>query len=583
MIVAACQVQWEKDKDRHVSHRRLGLDEGLVEEFPPVEPHATAADHLKSRGRLEVAPKDATAGKEEWTGNSKSGSLNRETQRNQLIAALIAGRRVLNQRTLARSNPGNEPENEAPRIVWDSHQKLPFGELCSSHWESGTINGLLTDVHALNGHYFCLSALPVRTDGQTGVLMVFPPVQTFTGTKACTSMSGHEYPRQPWLHLQKYEVLCSNCVLLIMSGSGITTFEEIILGAGEAFNIDPKMGLGRLSTKAHAGNPFVNKVSIGGVSPLVPPLPGQIDGTVTQGNSKTRTGDGSLTRSDVHIGDNRNFNQTLWDQDLEQLAALGDDGPDGPATVFNLQTLVGMARHNLETDQVLDLERTGTARRLRFWAHPSPLRLWQHCPSGFLAITMKTEFFVADPKPPAPFNISQGCGNYWDVLVHAVPASLANVTGIFKQNVDLLTGILFNASGRNSGNPPWSKKDTVPPPVFRIPLYSLAALMQTQYLGTAARSGGSRCTCGSKNTGGRASVIYAHDCYRTNDPVNLRHPFVEHTRDVDHISSLPNYSTKIMRRCRPSSVVETSADPPLKLAAEPTARSMENKLERVEL
>ncbi|KAJ7848181.1 hypothetical protein B0H14DRAFT_3867300, partial [Mycena olivaceomarginata] len=318
-------------------------------------------------------------------------------------------------------------------------------------------------------------------DGQTGVLMVFPPVQTFTGTKrvpdadhpfiapgpndmrgpcpGMNTLANHGYISR------KYKVLCSNCVLLIMSGSGITTFEEIILGAGEAFNIDPKMA----------------------------------------------SGDGSLTRSDVHIGDNRNFNQTLWDQDLEQLAALGDDGPDGPATVFNLQTLVAMARHNLETDQILDLEFAIPFRRLNLvygapslvlgqvfflnadsngtdtdsiasvfangttqqstkrimtsffmnqtfpenWhraavpvlGSPIPAEVMAALPEWVPGHNDENGVFVADPKPPAPFNISQGCSNYWDVLVNAVPASLANVTGIFKQNVDLLTGILFNASG----------------------------------------------------------------------------------------------------------------------------------------
>ncbi|KAJ7801768.1 hypothetical protein B0H14DRAFT_2894540 [Mycena olivaceomarginata] len=288
-----------------------------------------------------------------------------------------------------------------------------------------------------------------------------------------------------------------------ISRNGITTFEEIILGAGEAFNIDPKMASVVYPRKLTRGNPFVNKVSIGGVSPLVPPLPGQIDGPVTQGIAKHGRveGDGSLTRSDVHIGDNRNFNQTLWDQDLEQLAALGDDGPDGPATVFNLQTLVAMARHNLETDQILDLEvcapslvlgqvfflnadsngtdtdsiasvfANGTTQQstkrimTSFFMNQTFPENWHRAAVPVLGSPIPAEVmaalpewvpghnddengvFVADPKPPAPFNISQGCSNYWDVLVNAVPASLANVTGIFKQNVDLLTGILFNASG----------------------------------------------------------------------------------------------------------------------------------------
>jgi hypothetical protein len=39
---------------------------------------------------------------------------------------------------------------------------------------------------------------------------------------------------------------------------------------------------------------------------------------------------------------------------LQRLAKFGDDGPDGPATVFNLQTLIEMKRLNLESDQALD-------------------------------------------------------------------------------------------------------------------------------------------------------------------------------------------------------------------------------------
>jgi hypothetical protein len=81
------------------------------------------------------------------------------------------------------------------------------------------------------------------------------------------------------------------------------------------------------------GNPFANKISIGGVSPLVPPLPGKIDGPVTGGIAKhgrfegvdrksvlhfvflfsLMAGDASMTRADAFIGDNRNFQDILYD------------------------------------------------------------------------------------------------------------------------------------------------------------------------------------------------------------------------------------------------------------------------------
>jgi hypothetical protein len=104
---------------------------------------------------------------------------------------------------------------------------------------------------------------------------------------------------------RKYGVLfCSNCVSLILSRSGITSFEEIILGTEEAFNLNRDMASAmaannmvrmsmfrRISSviyprKLTRGNPFVNKISIGGVSSFVPPLPGQIDGPETQGIAK---------------------------------------------------------------------------------------------------------------------------------------------------------------------------------------------------------------------------------------------------------------------------------------------------------
>ncbi|KAJ7280838.1 Chloroperoxidase [Mycena rebaudengoi] len=306
-------------------------------------------------------------------------------------------------------------------------------------------------------------------DSQRGTLMVLPPRQTDTGTKRVPD-ADHPFiaPGPNDMRGPAMNTLANHGYI---SRNGITTFEEIILGAGEAFNIDPVMASGMAALNLLTrGNPFVNKISIGGVSPFVPPLPGQIDGPETQGIAKHGRveGDGSMTRSD-----------TLWDMDLE-LAELGDDGPDGPATVFNLQTLIEMQRQNLATDQVLDPEFAIPSRRLNFifgttqqatkrimtsffmnqtfpenWfraaapilGSPIPAEVAAALPEWVPGHNDENGVFVADPQPPAPFNISSGCRGYWDNLVNAVPGTLANVTGIFKQNVDLLTGILFKASG----------------------------------------------------------------------------------------------------------------------------------------
>ncbi|KAF9028894.1 Cloroperoxidase [Hymenopellis radicata] len=351
-------------------------------------------------------------------------------------------------------------------------------------------------------------------DGQTGVVMVIPPRQTDTGTKPIPDADhpfiapGPNDMRGPCPGLN---TLANHGYI---SRNGITSFEEIIIAAQEAYNIDRTMAVGMASLNMLArGNAFVNKISIGGVSPLVPPLPGQIDGPETRGIAAHGRGEGdaSMTRSDVHIGDNRNFNQTLWDETLEILAKFGDDGPDGPATVFNLETLIDMTRQTLESDQFLDPEfaipirrfalvfdgpglimrqrvckwynykvqalhdgdsshNTGTTklatRRIitTFFMNQTFPENWHRAAVPILGGSIPSEImaalpewvpghndengvFVADPPVPAPFNITSTCATFWDNFANSVPGTLVNVTGVFKQNVDMLTALLFNASG----------------------------------------------------------------------------------------------------------------------------------------
>ncbi|KAJ7231824.1 Chloroperoxidase [Mycena rebaudengoi] len=320
-------------------------------------------------------------------------------------------------------------------------------------------------------------------DLQTGTLMVLPPRQTDTGTKRIPDAQHPFIPPGP--HDQRGPCPAMNTLANhgYVSRDGITTFEEIILAGVEAFNIDrdtiANMAAVNMITR---GNPFVNKISIGGISPLVPPLPYKIDGPYTQGIQKHGRveGDASLTRSDTFIGDNRNFNQTLWDMDLVQLAAFGDDGPDGPKTVFNLQSLIEIKRQNYESDQALNpkeqisdlclLLTIGTTKqatgrimtsffmnqtfpenwfRAAVPVTPSPIvgQMAAALPQWRAGRNNGNGIYVADDPPPPPFNVTAGCGNYWDQLSNGTPGSLAHVTGIFKQNVDLLNGIMFHASG----------------------------------------------------------------------------------------------------------------------------------------
>ncbi|KAJ7239836.1 Chloroperoxidase [Mycena rebaudengoi] len=332
-------------------------------------------------------------------------------------------------------------------------------------------------------------------DGRRGILMVLPPRQTDTGTKRIPDVY-HPFIA-PGPNDQRGPCPAMNTLANhgYISRNGITSFEEIIHATGEAFNIDRDTASGMAALNfLTRGNPFVNKISIGGVSPFVPPLPFKIDGPKTQGIQKHGRveGDASITRSDVFIGNNRNFNQTLFDMELQQLAKFGDDGPDGPATVFNLQTLIEIKRQNFESDQALDpafalpqRRLNGAYRELSFlmtvfangttklatkriigsffmnqtfpenWfraaapvsASPIPGQLSAALPQWAPGHNDENGVFVADPLAPPPFNISSGCAGCWDQLSNATPGSLAHVRGIFKQNVDMLLGIMFNGSG----------------------------------------------------------------------------------------------------------------------------------------
>ncbi|KAJ7592141.1 Chloroperoxidase [Mycena floridula] len=231
------------------------------------------------------------------------------------------------------------------------------------------------------------------------------------------------------------------------------------------------------------GNVFANKVSIGGVSPLVPPYPHEIDGPETGGLAKhgRSEGDASMTRDDAFVGDNRNFQEALFDDDLAQLAQFGDDGPDGPHTVFNLQTLIAMKKHNIMSHQASNPKfefplfrmngAYGTTKQATgpiissFFRNQTFPKNWfratslvtgpvnsatvnQLFPGVGVAPGRNNEHgvYVADVSPPTLVNVTVGCSAYRD-QARNLPGVLMNTTGIFKQNVELLRSIQYNSSG----------------------------------------------------------------------------------------------------------------------------------------
>jgi hypothetical protein len=127
----------------------------------------------------------------------------------------------------------------------------------------------------------------------------------------------------------------------------------------EGVNMDHTFALFALSFSTMArGNANTAMLSIGFPSEKVPPLPGCIDGPVAGGLATHGRfeGDVSNSRTDHFIGDSVNFNISLYDELLEYVAQYGDDGPDGPNTVVNIETFAEFKYARFLAYQQLDTE-----------------------------------------------------------------------------------------------------------------------------------------------------------------------------------------------------------------------------------
>ncbi|KAJ7466401.1 Chloroperoxidase [Mycena latifolia] len=331
-------------------------------------------------------------------------------------------------------------------------------------------------------------------DGQTATLITFPTPPTDTGLKQIPD-AAHPFIA-PGPNDQRGP--CPGMNTLANHGyiprNGIATFEEITLAMVEAYNLEINFGAFLVAANMLLrGNPFVNKISIGGVSPLVPPLPGYIGSNVTGGLAKHGgfEGDASITRADVHIGDNRNFQDILYDLDLLYLGKFGDNGPEGNNTVFNVPTIIAIKQHTIQMNQAadpefhftptrfaasfteisffLDVFANGTTKQASISTIGSFLRNqsfpqnWNRAAApvtGRILSNTSSQLaaaipifaghndaqgnFVPDTPPPAPFDANPGCGFYYDLFAN-MPGGLANTTGIFKQNVDFLSSIVSAA------------------------------------------------------------------------------------------------------------------------------------------
>ncbi|KAF8062548.1 hypothetical protein FPV67DRAFT_1673020 [Lyophyllum atratum] len=122
-----------------------------------------------------------------------------------------------------------------------------------------------------------------------------------------------------------------------------TSFEQIVNATTHGLNMDYDLASGLAAFGMLArGNPFLDKISIGLDTPLIPPLPGKIDGPITRGVAAHGRfeGDVSMTRQDASIGDNRNFQADLYAKLLSQVAQFGNDSEvTGPKSIAADQKL----------------------------------------------------------------------------------------------------------------------------------------------------------------------------------------------------------------------------------------------------
>ncbi|KAJ6517650.1 hypothetical protein DFH09DRAFT_1428771 [Mycena vulgaris] len=239
--------------------------------------------------------------------------------------------------------------------------------------------------------------------GQTPTLITFPTQPTDTGLKQIPD-AAHPFIA-PGPNDQRGP--CPGMNTLANHGyiprNGIATFEEITLSMVEAYNLEINFGAFLAAANMLLrGNPFVNKISIGGVSPLVPPLPGNIGSNVTGGLAKHGGFEGTTKQASIStIGSflrNQSFPQN-WHR-----AAAPVTGEILSDTSSQLSAAIPIfAGHN---------DAQGN--------------------------------FVPDTPPPAPFDANPGCGFYYDLFAN-MPGGLANTTGIFKQNVDFSSSIVSAA------------------------------------------------------------------------------------------------------------------------------------------
>ncbi|GLB39248.1 putative peroxidase, family 2 [Lyophyllum shimeji] len=325
--------------------------------------------------------------------------------------------------------------------------------------------------------------LALRDRDHEGVRIVAPPRPTDTGVIPLPE------PGHPFIPPRRGDQRgpCPGLNTLANHGylprNGIASFEQIVSAVTRGFNMDYDLASGLTAFGMLArGNPYINKLSIGLDTPLIPPLPGKIDGPITRGLAAHGRfeGDVSMTRQDFAIGDNIHFQRELFAQLLDLVAQYGDNSTvTGPRSVVNRRVMEEFKFKRFVDSQAADKKLEYHIGRvlLSYGEAAFTLNFFANGTDGILSTSTMTSFFrdqrfpkgfyrrsaagnldkigedagailSAKPVPPganAPNGTYipdtdnfDGCSLYYNLAADNVPAVLLNTTGVLKQNVDFL-------------------------------------------------------------------------------------------------------------------------------------------------
>ncbi|KAF8072300.1 Chloroperoxidase [Lyophyllum atratum] len=301
-------------------------------------------------------------------------------------------------------------------------KKRYIGSLCSIAQLSFHHSWPLTDmvrvpstlvIFAVSLSAFAFPHLESRHD--RGVLIIAPPRPTNTDSLQIPE------PGHPFIAPRRGDLRgpCPALNTLANHGylprNGIASFEQIINATTHGLNMDYDLASGLAAFGMLArGNPFLDKISIGLDTPLIPPLPGKIDGPITRGLAAHGRfeGDVSMTRQDANIGDNRNFQADLYAKLLSQVAQFGNDSEvTGPKSVVNERVMAEFKFQRFVDDQAADQKlEYHTGRLVLSYGESSfTLNFFANGTDGVLSVPTMTSFF-RDQRFPENWHRRSGAG-----------------------------------------------------------------------------------------------------------------------------------------------------------------------------